>query len=81
MKDGLTTFPHLLLIILKKQYGCEEERICLMPKHEMISDGQDEPVTSMPVKVSKVTKESEDEKEEKVGEAALSDPVLDAPSC
>ena len=23
-----------------------------MPKHEMISDGQDEPVTSMPVKKS-----------------------------
>lgn len=52
-----------------------------MPKHEMINDGQDEPVTSMPVKVGKVTKESEDEKEEKVGDGAVSDPVMDAPSC
>lgn len=39
------------VIILKPHaYGCHEERVCLMPKHEMVSDGQDEPVTSMPVK-------------------------------
>jgi len=39
------------VIVLKPHaYGCEEERICLMPKHEMVNDGQDEPVTSMPVK-------------------------------
>jgi len=30
-------------------YGCVEERICLMDKKEMLFDGQDEPVTSMPV--------------------------------
>lgn len=29
-------------------YGCHEERICLLDKKEMLSDGQDEPVTSMP---------------------------------
>jgi len=30
-------------------YGCHERRICLMDKSEMLDDGQDEPVTSMPV--------------------------------
>jgi len=31
-------------------YGCHEERMCLLSKEEMLKDGQDEPVTSMPVK-------------------------------
>jgi len=31
-------------------YGCHEERICLMSKDEMQTDGQDEPPTSMPRK-------------------------------
>jgi len=61
------------VIILKPHaYGCTEERVCLMPKHEMVCDGQDEPVTSMPVKGNKkastLTK-------------SISDPVMDAPSC
>mmetsp|Transcript_1900 Transcript_1900/g.2573 ORF Transcript_1900/g.2573 Transcript_1900/m.2573 type:complete len:127 (-) Transcript_1900:171-551(-) len=30
-------------------YGCHEQRFCLMHKEEMENDGQDEPVTSMPV--------------------------------
>jgi broad specificity phosphatase PhoE len=30
-------------------YGCHEKRYCLMMKEEMLQDGQDEPVTSMPV--------------------------------
>eukprot|EP00529_Nitzschia_sp_RCC80_P011629 CAMPEP_0113491830 /NCGR_PEP_ID=MMETSP0014_2-20120614/27758_1 /TAXON_ID=2857 /ORGANISM="Nitzschia sp." /LENGTH=582 /DNA_ID=CAMNT_0000385633 /DNA_START=141 /DNA_END=1889 /DNA_ORIENTATION=+ /assembly_acc=CAM_ASM_000159 len=30
-------------------YGCHERRCCLMMKEEMLQDGQDEPVTSMPV--------------------------------
>lgn len=51
------------VIVLKPHaYGCSEERICLMPKHEMVCDGQDEPVTSMPVK-------------------AVTDSIMDAPSC
>lgn len=29
-------------------YGCHEKRYCLMMKEEMLVDGQDEPVTSMP---------------------------------
>ena len=32
-------------------YGCHENRFCLMRKEEMMSDGQDEPITSMPVKL------------------------------
>jgi hypothetical protein len=31
-------------------YGCHEKRYCLMGKEEMFTDGQDEPITSMPVK-------------------------------
>lgn len=30
-------------------YGCHEKRYCLMMKEEMLADGQDEPVTSMPM--------------------------------
>jgi broad specificity phosphatase PhoE len=30
-------------------YGCHEKRYCLMMKEEMLKDGQDEPVTSMPM--------------------------------
>lgn len=33
-------------------YGCNEERICLMEKSEMFNDGQDEPITSMPISKS-----------------------------
>lgn len=39
-----------VIVLSPHAYGCSEERICLMPKHEMVNDGQDEPVTSMPVK-------------------------------
>ncbi len=54
-----------------------------MPKHEMFSDGQDEPVTSMPVKLSKVTNEQNTMKEEKNEEVMknVEDPIIDAPSC
>ena len=31
-------------------YGCEETRYLLLSKEEMMKDGQDEPVTSMPTK-------------------------------
>jgi broad specificity phosphatase PhoE len=30
-------------------YGCHEKRYCLMMKEEMLKDGQDEPITSMPM--------------------------------
>lgn len=35
-------------------YGCEEKRYLLLSKEEMMKDGQDEPVTSMPVKEKKM---------------------------
>lgn len=72
-----------VIVLRPHAYGCEEERICLMPKHEMISDGQDEPVTSMPVKLSKVTNEQNTMKEEKNEEVMknVEDPIIDAPSC
>mmetsp|Transcript_44109 Transcript_44109/g.64827 ORF Transcript_44109/g.64827 Transcript_44109/m.64827 type:complete len:528 (+) Transcript_44109:288-1871(+) len=51
-------------------YGCKEERICLMNKKEMLNDGQDEPVTSMPRLVV-----------DKGENYAQDDPVMNAPSC
>ena len=47
-------------------YGCHEQRYCLMRKEEMLQDGQDEPITSMPVIMS--------------SPPAANDPVLNAPS-
>lgn len=35
-------------------YGCDEKRYLLLSKEEMMKDGQDEPVTSMPVKQRKI---------------------------
>lgn len=71
------------MIVLPTQYGCEEERICLMPKHEMVCDGQDEPVTSMPTKAETEEKNKEEQDSQKDGELTKSgpDPVMDAPSC
>mmetsp|Transcript_7516 Transcript_7516/g.11276 ORF Transcript_7516/g.11276 Transcript_7516/m.11276 type:complete len:525 (-) Transcript_7516:310-1884(-) len=51
-------------------YGCEEKRICLMEKSEMLKDGQDEPVTSMPVKDEPTSTQYES-----------TDPIMNAPSC
>ena len=31
-------------------YGCDEKRYVLLSKEELLKDGQDEPVTSMPMK-------------------------------
>lgn len=35
-------------------HGCDEKRYLLLSKEEMMKDGQDEPVTSMPVKEKKI---------------------------
>jgi broad specificity phosphatase PhoE/predicted kinase len=51
-------------------YGCHEKRTCLMDKKEMLKDGQDEPVTSMP----------RDEKKERMREESI-DIVFNPPSC
>ncbi len=72
------------MIVLPTQYGCEEERICLMPKHEMVCDGQDEPVTSMPTKADREEEKKKEEQDSlKPGSMTKSnsDPVMDAPSC
>jgi broad specificity phosphatase PhoE len=46
-------------------YTCDEERICLMDKEEMMlfSDGQDEPVTSMPRRISSNTTSSQQQQQ------------------
>ena len=51
-------------------YGCHEERICLMHKSEMVTDGQDEPPTSMPLA-----------KENKMVSGESNDTVMDPRSC
>jgi len=58
-----------VIVLTPHAYGCTEERICLMPKHEMVNDGQDEPVTSMPMQAAKIDSYSKD------------DPIMNAPSC
>ena len=60
-------------------YGCHEKRYCLMMKEEMLNDGQDEPVTSMPVKGHN-KRQSETIMAENLVFAA-SDPIMNAPSC
>lgn len=35
-------------------YGCNEKRYLLLSKEEMMKDGQDEPITSMPMKEKKM---------------------------
>lgn len=54
-------------------YGCHEKRYCLMRREEMLNDGQDEPVTSMPAK--KVVSEHNNVVYHP------QDPVMNAPSC
>mmetsp|Transcript_66791 Transcript_66791/g.100710 ORF Transcript_66791/g.100710 Transcript_66791/m.100710 type:complete len:546 (+) Transcript_66791:172-1809(+) len=57
-------------------YGCHETRYCLMKKEEMLNDGQDEPVTSMPEKRRESVVEG-------VNNTQYSpcDPIMNAPSC
>eukprot|EP00521_Asterionellopsis_glacialis_P010630 CAMPEP_0195296590 /NCGR_PEP_ID=MMETSP0707-20130614/19776_1 /TAXON_ID=33640 /ORGANISM="Asterionellopsis glacialis, Strain CCMP134" /LENGTH=608 /DNA_ID=CAMNT_0040358147 /DNA_START=85 /DNA_END=1911 /DNA_ORIENTATION=+ len=64
-------------------YGCDEKRFLLMTKEEMMNnstqDGQDEPVTSMPVKTRRLsTKEVENQVHSQI---SPSDPIMNAPSC
>jgi len=59
-------------------YGCHEKRFCLMAKEEMLNDGQDEPVTSMPTKRASISGTTA---EEVVNTHYSSDPVMNAPSC
>jgi Histidine phosphatase superfamily (branch 1) len=54
-------------------YGCHEKRYCLMRKEEMLHDGQDEPVTSMPVREGRHQPGTQN--------YCANDPVMNAPSC
>ena len=60
-------------------YGCHEKRFCLMMKEEMLNDGQDEPVTSMPVKDDMKPRGSVVAAEGL--QFSPSDPIMNAPSC
>jgi len=66
-----------VIVLSPHAYGCSEERICLMDKSEMVSDGQDEPVTSMPVKPKIIDLTSAN----KSNSPREDDDVLNAPSC
>jgi broad specificity phosphatase PhoE len=61
-------------------YGCHEKRYCLMMKEEMLNDGQDEPVTSMPVRKNDGQK-AESFVDNVNTHYAPSDPIMNAPSC
>ena len=54
-------------------YGCHEKRYCLMRREEMLNDGQDEPVTSMPAKKISASEHNVVYHPQ--------DPVMNAPSC
>lgn len=62
-------------------YGCHEKRFCLMAKEEMQNDGQDEPVTSMPMKRASRSSIRGTTAEVVVNTHYSSDPVMNAPSC
>lgn len=64
-------------------YGCHEKRYCLMMKEEMLNDGQDEPVTSMPVKKSPSHPRHESSYVPEAADSVYSpsDPIMNAPSC
>ena len=65
-------------------YGCEEKRYLLLSKEEMMKDGQDEPVTSMPVKekakAEKLRKQTENPDGDEKREHAYSFDIMNPPS-
>ena len=63
-------------------YGCHEKRFCLMRKEEMLLDGQDEPVTSMPLLSTPHggSLAAEGEKKSNDIDVAANDPVMNPPS-
>ena len=62
-------------------YGCNETRTCLLTKKEMLEDGQDEPVTSMP-EGGKRRGEGKGMKRVSSGnDIRHDDPIMNAPSC
>lgn len=67
-----------IIQITPHAYGCDEDRVCLMEKSEMFEDGQDEPITSMPVSEPVAGKRGDNRITKSFAEF---DPVLNAPSC
>lgn len=63
-------------------YGCHEKRFCLMRKEEMLLDGQDEPVTSMPLLSTPHggSLAAESKKKSDDVDVAANDPVMNPPS-
>ena len=59
-------------------YGCHEKRFCLMNKGEMLNDGQDEPITSMPEAKIRDRRFPAPSLEYSY---SSTDPVMNAPSC
>jgi len=72
-------------------YGCHEKRFCLMRKEEMLNDGQDEPVTSMPVRNRQGSlggglnnnhhSNNHHHHQPETHTYAPNDPIMNAPSC
>jgi broad specificity phosphatase PhoE len=62
-------------------YGCHEKRFCLMMKEEMASDGQDEPITSMPTRTSRASLNVALNGSDANLGYSPSDPIMNAPSC
>lgn len=58
-------------------YGCHEKRYCLMRKEEMLADGQDEPVTSMPLGTPRGNLSPQSRKK---AQDVANDPVMNPPS-
>ena len=56
-------------------YGCEEKRYILLSKEEMVKDGQDEPVTSMPVKDKEMAEQSRRASSDVASQAYSFDPM------
>lgn len=61
-------------------YGCYEKRVCLMMKEEMLQDGQDEPITSMP-EIPRVQRMHIAEEHGALTQYSPTDAVMNAPSC
>jgi hypothetical protein len=70
-----------LLPLFTSLDGCHERRFCLMKKEEMLKDGQDEPVTSMPVKGDNLQDLSKKIVDTSDSQYTAEDPVMNAPSC
>jgi broad specificity phosphatase PhoE/predicted kinase len=63
-------------------YGCHEKRYCLMFKEEMLNDGQDEPITSMPEREERDSVRLVSFKDEiSHMHYSATDPIMNAPSC